>query len=257
MTENSVRRALLGCNLSIGTWIQVGHPACAEILAGAGFDWIAADMEHTDIGNDAFANLARGMNGSGAVPLARVRENDTLAIRQVLDLGAGGVIVPLVHTADDAERAVSAAKYPPRGVRGYSFSRMNEWGRDFDEYAAAANDNIAVIVMIESIRGVKNIEDILAVDGVDGVFLGPYDLIGSCGVPGQTSYPDVTSGCSRVVEACRNAGKAAGIHLVIPTEEAVSQALSDGFTFIALGVDTVFMRISAAKALESVPDRQQ
>ena len=138
---NPVRAALLERRLTLGTWIQISHPAVAEVLANAGFDWIAADMEHTDIDNAGFAALARAMHGRGAAPLARVRENDTLAIRQVLDLGAQGVIVPLIHTAEDAERAVRAAKYPPRGVRGFCFSRMNNWGTDFDTCAATSNDH--------------------------------------------------------------------------------------------------------------------
>lgn len=251
MTANPVRRALLERRLSLGTWIQIGHPAVAEVLASAGFDWIAADMEHTDIGPAAFAALARGMHGRGPTPLARVRENDTLAIRQVLDLGAQGVIVPLVHTAAEAERAVQAAKYPPRGIRGFCFSRMNNWGADFDTYRATANDDIAVVVMIESRQGVENIDAILAVDGVDGVFIGPYDLSGSCGVPGQTSHTLVQAGCQRVLDACRSAGKAAGMHVVIPVPETIAKAIADGFTFLALGVDTVFLAAGARDAMNS------
>jgi 2-keto-3-deoxy-L-rhamnonate aldolase RhmA len=251
MTMTILRQALLQQRLTIGTWIQIGHPAVAEILADAGFDWIAADMEHTDIDNAGFANLARAMHGRGMAPLARVRENDTLAIRQVLDLGAQGVIVPLVHTAEDAERAVAAAKYPPRGVRGYCFSRMNAWGNDFDNYAARANDEIAVVVMIESKQGVENIDAILAVDGVDGAFIGPYDLSGSCGVPGQTDHEMVQAGGHRVLEACKAAGKAAGMHVVIPAEAAIRRAVDDGFTFLALGVDTVFLGRGATAAVAS------
>ena len=249
MSNNPVRRALLERRVTLGTWIQIGHPAVGEVLANAGFDWIAADMEHTDIDNTQFAALARGMHGRGVAPFARVGQNDTLAIRQVLDLGAQGVIVPLVHTAADAERAVAAAKYPPRGVRGFCFSRMNDWGADFDTYAASANNDIAVVVMIESREGVENIDAILAVDGVDGVFIGPYDLSGSCGVPGQTGHELVQAGCQRVLEACRVAGKAAGIHVVIPTQAAITKAIEDGFTFIALGVDTVFLGAGARDAL--------
>lgn len=255
MTDNPIRRALHERRLTVGTWIQIGHPAVAEILAEAGFDWIAADMEHTDIDNAAFAGLARAMHGHGATPLARVRENDTLAIRQALDLGARGVIVPLVHTADDAERAVAAAKYPPRGVRGYCFSRMNGWGKAFDDYAATANDDVAVVVMVESKQGVQNIESILAVTGVDGVFIGPYDLSGSYGVPGQTEHERVSAGCRRVLEACKSVGKSAGLHVVIPNEDAVAKALEDGFTFLALGVDSVFLRTSAAESLAAIPGR--
>jgi 2-keto-3-deoxy-L-rhamnonate aldolase RhmA len=255
MINNSVRQALLERRLSVGTWIQIGHPAVAEILSNAGFDWIAIDMEHTDIDNAGFAALARGMHGRNAAPLARVRENDTLAIRQVLDLGAQGVIVPLVHTAEDAERAVAAAKYPPRGVRGYCFSRMNNWGKDFDTYAASANEEIAVVVMIESRQGVENIDEILAVDGVDGVFIGPYDLSGSYNVPGDTSNELVRVGCSRVLKACKNAGKSAGIHIVIPLKATIEQAITDGFTFIAIGVDTVFLSAGANEVRMIMPEK--
>jgi 2-keto-3-deoxy-L-rhamnonate aldolase RhmA len=250
MTANPVRQAMLEGRLTLGTWIQIGHPAVAEILANAGFDWIAADMEHTDIDVAAFASLARGMHGRGAVPMARVRENDTLAIRQALDMGAQGVIVPLVHNAEDAGRAVAAAKYPPLGVRGYCFSRMNDWGEDFAAYAAAANEEIAVVVMIESRQGVENIDSILAVDGVDGVFIGPYDLSGSYGVPGETRHEQVLAGCQRVLGACKAAGKTAGLHVVIPDPAAVEQAVRDGYRFVGLGVDSVFLAGAARRALD-------
>jgi len=253
---HSIRQALLARRLILGTWIQIGHPAVAEVLADVGFEWVAVDMEHTDIDNAGFAALARAMHGRGAAPLARVRKNDTLAIRQVLDLGAQGVIVPLVHTAEDAVRAVRAAKYPPRGVRGFCFSRMNNWGVDFDAYAASANDRIAVVVMIESRQGVENIDAILGVEGVDGVFIGPYDLSGSYGVPGQTAHAQVQAGCRRVLDACRAAGKAAGMHVVIPSEAAITKALADGFTFLALGVDTVFLGAGAREALSHATTAQ-
>ena len=251
MTHNPVRRALLERRVTLGTWIQIGHPAVAEVLAHAGYDWIAIDMEHTDIDAPGFAALARAMHGRDAAPLARVRENDTLAVRQVLDLGAAGVIVPLVHTADDAERAVRAAKYPPRGIRGFSFSRMNEWGAEFDAHAASANDDVAVVVMIESRRGVENIDAILDVNGVDGVFIGPYDMSGSYGVPGQTDHPLVADACRAVVEACRTHAKAAGIHVVTATEDALAATVASGYSFIGIGTDTVFLRAAAAGALDT------
>jgi len=246
----NVRRTLLDRSVTFGTWIQVGHPAIAEILARTGFDWIAADCEHTDIDVAQFEGLARAMGNSGTAPLVRVRENDPLAIRQMLDAGAHGVIVPLVNSAEEAERAVAAAKFPPRGIRGFSFCRGNDWGADFAEYAESANDDITVVVMIESRQAVENIDTILAVDGVDGVFIGPYDMSGSYGVTGRTDHPLVREACACVVSACESAGKAAGLHVVLPTPDAVRQAISDGFTFIALGVDTVFLRDAAGSALE-------
>lgn len=247
----SVRRALLERRLSIGTWIQAGHPTVAEALATAGFDWIAADCEHTDIGPREFAQLARAMQGKAA-PLARVRENNTLAIRQMLDMGAHGVIVPLINNADEARSAVAAAKYPPEGVRGFAFCRANDWGAAFDDYVISANDDVAVVAMIESKQAVENIDEILAVNGVDGVFIGPYDMSGSYGIPGQTNHDTIRSACLRVAEACASAGKAAGIHVVIPTAEAIAEAVNDGFTFVAVGVDTIFLNEGARSALAAV-----
>ncbi len=249
MNPNPIRQALLNRQVTVGTWIQIGHPAIAEVLANVGFDWIAADCEHTDMGIAEFAAVARGMHGRGSVPMVRVRENDTLAIRQMLDLGAMGVIVPLVNTPEEAERAVRAAKYPPAGVRGFAFHRGNDWGVDFTDYAAQANNQIAVVVMIESKQAVENIDAILAVEGVDGVFIGPYDMSGSYGIPGQTGDPIIQNACARIVAACRNAGKAAGMHVVIPTPEAIAKAVADGFTFLAVGVDTIFLDQAARNAL--------
>ena len=201
MTRKRVKKALLKREVTIGAWIQIGHPAISEVFANAGFDWIAADCEHTDIDLKTFTSISRGMYGRGSVPFVRVRENDTLAIRQVLDAGAQGIIVPLVNTAEDAQKAVAAAKFAPAGIRGFAFCRGNNWGMDFDEYARSANEDTAVIIMIESREAVENIDDILGVEGVDGVFIGPYDMSGSYRVPGQISHPDIQKAFQTVAAA--------------------------------------------------------
>ena len=248
---NKVKDALVNRKVTIGTWLQSGpYPAIAEILSNAGYDWIGIDCEHSDIDVAGFTKLARGMHGRGTVPLARVRENDTLAIRQMLDAGAQGVIVPLVNTAAEACNAVAAAKYPPEGIRGFCFARMNNFGLNFDDYAKNANDNIAVVVMIESKTAVDNIDDILSVEGIDGVFIGPYDMSGSYGITGQISHPLMQEACRKIVQACGKRSKSAGVHLVRPTSDAIIKTIDDGFTFIALGVDTVFLNEAAAGALQ-------
>lgn len=247
---NPVVKAIKERKLTVGTWIQTGSPVVAEVLATEKFDWIAIDCEHTDINISEFTNTIRAMYGRDVVPFARVRENDTLAIRQVLDMGAQGVIVPLVNNAEQAKHAVQAAKYPPQGIRGFCFSRMNDWGRQFSEYAQNANDDIAVIVMIESKEAVENIDQILSVEGVDGVFIGPYDMSGSYGCTGQTNHPLIIDACSRVADACKRHKKSAGIHVVLPTKESIEGILKDGYTFIALGVDIVFLREAAKRAID-------
>lgn len=252
--QNPVKQALLERQVTLGTWIQLGHPGIAEVLANIGFDWIAADCEHTDIGIENFANLARGMYGRGPIPLVRVRENQTLAIRLVLDAGAQGVIVPLINTAEEARKAVAAVKYPPEGIRGFAFCRANDWGVNFDQYASTANREIAIVVMVETKAAVENIDAILAVDGVDGVFIGPYDMSGSYGVIGQTSHPVITEACHTVAQACKRAGKSAGLHVVLPSQTAIEKALQEGFTFLALGMDNVFLDQGARLALQIAHD---
>ena len=244
----TIREKLEQGRTVIGSWLQTGNPVAAEILADAGFDFLAMDMEHTDSNEGEFTNFARAVQGK-TVPMARVRENNTIAIRRLMDCGAQGIIVPLVNNRIDAEMAVAAVKYPPEGVRGFAFVRANGWGEQFDMYAKTANAQSTVIVMIESREAVGNIDDILSVAGVDGVLIGPYDLSGSYGVVGQTSHPLVEEGKRVVLEACKRHGKAAGQHIVLPTQENVAWAIAEGYTFLALGMDTVFLADGAKHAV--------
>ena len=235
-------------NLAIGSWCQIGHPANAEILAGAGFDWMAADCEHGEFEDGQIGDFCRAVRQFDCVPLVRVKENATLPIRRALDLGAAGVIIPLVNNAADAERAVQAAHYPSQGIRGFAWHRGNNWGRDFDAYAQMFKP--LVIVMIESRTAVENIDAIMAVEGVDGCFVGPYDMSGYYGITGQSSHQLIRDACNRVAEACRRHHKAAGQHIVTPTNENVNQAIDQGFTFLALGMDSYFLGHGANQALE-------
>jgi 2-keto-3-deoxy-L-rhamnonate aldolase RhmA len=249
MKQNPIRKALIEKKITIGSWVQIANATSVEILANTGYDWIAFDCEHTDIDISELSNLMRGLFGRGSVPLVRVRENDTLAIRQVLDIGARGVIVPMINNSDDAREAVAAAKYAPMGVRGFGFTRANNYGQDFDSYVATANEDICVLAMVETKTGVENIEEILAVDGIDGVFVGPYDLSGSFGIPGQLEHKLIEEAKNHVVRTCEKAGKSAGLHIVNVNSEKIVKAIEDGFTFIALGADAVFLQEAANNAL--------
>jgi 2-keto-3-deoxy-L-rhamnonate aldolase RhmA len=235
----------------IGSWCQVGHPANAEILARAGFAWLAADCEHGEFEDADIATFCRAVRPFDVAPLVRVKENATLPIRRALDLGADGVIVPLVNSAAEAEKAVAAATYPPKGVRGFAWQRGNNWGADFDDYAAHFRP--LVVVMIESKAAVENIDSIMAVDGLDACFVGPYDMSGSYGLVGQPGHPVVKDACRQVADACRRHGKAAGQHIVTPTRENVALAVEQGFTFLALGMDSYFLARGATQALELLP----
>lgn len=248
MIDDAFRRALLRREVTLGTWLQINSATAAEVLSNTGYEWIAIDIEHTDIDIFSLTQLLRGMHGRGVAPIARVTRNDVLEIRRALDVGSAGVLVPFVSSAEEARRAVAAAKYPPLGVRGFSFSRANNWGVSFDEDARSANEATSVIVMIESREGVEQIEEIVAVPGVDAAFIGPYDLSGSYGIPGQIDDPRVRAACRRIIDACEAGAKSVGLLLARPTAAAVRRAVADGYTLICIGIDTVFLDQGARAA---------
>ena len=247
--KNKLRRALLQRELTLGSWVQIGHPAVAEVLARAGFDWVCVDLEHGAIDLEGTAALFRSLGDSGCVPVARLPANDPIWIHRVLDAGAGGLIIPMVKTAAEAEAAVREAKYPPRGARGFGYSRANGHGVDFADYIASANDEIAMIMQIEHKDALGNLEAILAVDGVDGVFIGPLDLSGSMGITGQLEHPQMVAALAQYRAVCSAHRKAAGMHLVRPDAAGIRRALEEGYTMLALGLDNVFLQEGARAAL--------
>ena len=249
--KNKLRRALLDRTLTVGAWVQIGHPACAEIFARAGFDWVCVDLEHGGIGIETMTDIFRTIDAFDCVPVARLPLNDPVWIHRSLDAGARGLIIPMVKTAEEADRAVREAKYPPRGVRGFGFSRANMHGIDFDTYVAEANEEIPMIMQIEHKDAIPNLDAILAVDGVDGLFIGPYDLSGSMGITGQMEHPDMLAALKVYLEACQRHGMTAGTHVVRPDPANVAAAVGQGYTLIALGADTVFLAASAQAALAS------
>ena len=249
--NNKLRWALLQREVTLGSWVQIGHPGVAEVLARAGFDWVCVDLEHGAIDLESTANLFRALGGSGCVPVARLPVNDPTWIHRVLDAGARGLIIPMVKTAAEAEAAIREAKYPPRGVRGFGYSRANGHGADFAAYIESANDEIAMIMQIEHKDAVANLDAILRVDGVDGVFVGPLDLSGSMGITGQIEHPQMVAALAQYRSVCAAHGKAAGMHLVRPDETSIRRALEDGYTMIALGLDNVFLQEGARAALEA------
>jgi 2-keto-3-deoxy-L-rhamnonate aldolase RhmA len=246
-----MRQACLERRPTLGGWLQIAHPTPAEIHARLGFDWVCVDLEHGAIGIESTAAIFRAISGSDCVPVARVPANDPVWIHRSLDAGAQGIIVPMIDTAEEAERAVREARFPPRGVRGFGFSRANAHGIDFAEYAREADEGIAVVLQIEHARAVENLEEIAAVDGADALLIGPYDLSGSLGVVGQLEHARVLECLDRFTSVCRSRGLAAGTHLVRPTEQGIRAAVAEGYTLLALGLDTVFLETAARSALKS------
>ena len=229
----------------------MGHPAVAEVLARMGFDWVCVDMEHGAIGIETMADIFRTLDAFDCVPVVRVPLNDPVWIHRCLDAGARGLIVPMVNSAAQAEAALREAKYPPRGKRGIGYCRANMHSIDFKSYFNTANDQIAVIMQIEHKDAIADLDAILDVDGVDGVFIGPMDLSGSMGITGQLEHPKMRDALGTYLRTCAEHRKAAGLHVVRPGADQVRAAMDQGYTMIALGLDNIFMQEGAAAALKA------
>jgi 2-dehydro-3-deoxyglucarate aldolase len=202
------------------------------MMAGAGFDWLTIDLEHTATSLHQAADLIRIGDLAGVPMLVRLSSHDPAQIKRVLDAGASGVIAPMVNTAAEARAIVEAAHYPPVGTRGVGLARAQGYGRAFDAYRDDAARDIIVIAQIEHIEGVRNLESILAVDGVDGFFVGPYDLSGSLGMPGDFDHPSVVDALAEIDHFITPDGPVAGIHVVDPDVEQLKAALDRGYRFV-------------------------
>jgi 4-hydroxy-2-oxoheptanedioate aldolase len=235
-TPNALKAALKRGERQVGLWLTLGSHTATEIAAQAGFDWLLIDMEHTvsDVA-DVLGHLRAAVGGT-AEPMVRVPWNDAVVIKRVLDIGVRSLLVPYVQNAEEARRAVAATRYPPDGIRGYSgMSRANDYARD-KRYATSAADEIFLAVQVESPEAVANAGEIAAVDGVDGVFVGPNDLAANMGLVGQAGAPAVRDVVRTVIAPVHAAGKAAGmLDFNVDNARAWFDA---GFGFIGVGSDT-------------------
>jgi 2-dehydro-3-deoxyglucarate aldolase len=241
---HTIRERLRNGDLSIGSWIQIPHPSVAEILGQAGYDWVAIDMEHGAISPHQLPDLYRALELGNTLPLARIAEGTPKDCKQALDAGAGGVIVPMVENSAQLLAVRDACRWPPSGTRGVGFSRANLFGKHFDAYREEAQAPL-LVAMIEHVRGVENLDAILAVEGLDAILIGPYDLSASMGLTAQFDHPDFQAVMRRVNEKTRQAGVAAGVHVVSPSKDELNARISEGYRFLAFSIDAVFLRAGA------------
>lgn len=209
-------------------------------------------MEHTGIDVDGALELIRVVDRCGKVPAVRLSVNDFTLTKRVLDSGAKIIIVPMVMDRADAEKAVSAVYYPPRGTRGVGLARAQGYGFGFEEYKKSFENEAVVVAQIEHIGAVNNLEEILSVDGIDATIIGPYDLSGSLGHPGCFDREDFKVALVKYEEISRKAGKPMGYHMVEPTKENVGALVEKGYQFIALGFDSYFIGKQCREVLDNV-----
>lgn len=238
--------------LTIGSWLSLGNVYAAEIMAKTGFDWLAIDMEHSATTLVEAARMIQVIDLCGVVPLVRVAENNPVLIKQVMDAGACGVIIPMVNSKEDALRAVKSVKYPPQGMRGVGLWRAQGYGAKFQEYQKWAARETVVIVQIEHIESVNNLEEIFSVEGIDAFMIGPYDLSGSLGVPGQFGHPDVVAALKRVCAVSKKMNMPSGYHIVYPTEAIVRKKINEGYSFIAYSTDFLLLQSKCQEGLNLV-----
>jgi 4-hydroxy-2-oxoheptanedioate aldolase len=231
-----IRERVLSGEWLGGTFLNLGSSLTAEIAGKAGFDWLLFDIEHGMGDRQELLTQLQAVEGTPAAPLVRIAWNDPVRFKRVLDLGVSGVMVPMVNSADEARRAASAMRFPPEGVRGVArMNRACDFGPSFNDYFKNANSRLLTVVQIETNAAIESLDEIAAVDGVDVLFVGPLDLSVSLGVPDQFDHPVEQEAVAKVVEACRGAGKAAGI--LVANEEQLKQVKALGFTFVAIGSD--------------------
>jgi len=235
MPVNGFKRAIREARPQIGLWCSSCSNITAEAIAGAGFDWILIDTEHAPNEVPMVLSQLQAMVGGTAAAVVRPAWNDLVLIKRLLDVGAQNLLVPYVQTVDEARAAVAAVRYPPQGIRGVAvMHRANRFGRVKD-YFTRANEEICLLLQIETRAALQNLEAIAAVEGVDGLFIGPSDLAAALGHLGDNGHPEVRAAIEEAVVRIRKAGKASGILATL--EDDARHWLAQGCTVVAVGSD--------------------
>ncbi|MCP4088672.1 MAG: 2,4-dihydroxyhept-2-ene-1,7-dioic acid aldolase [Gammaproteobacteria bacterium] len=249
-TQNTVKHKLKNGKKTMGGFLQITSPISAEIMAQCGFDWLIVDMEHApgDFGN--LQSQLQAMNGSGVVPFARVPWNDMVAIKRTLDTGVMGVLIPYVNTPEEAEAAVAACKYPPEGVRGVAGSpRAAGYTRNMMPYLTSANEEVVVMIAVETMEAVQNLDKILAVDGLDGIFIGPVDLASSMGFLGDPTQPEVQEAIALIESKVLSSDKFLGT--IAANWDKAIKCFEKGYQWMILMQDSVAIKNTGDKMVNS------
>jgi 4-hydroxy-2-oxoheptanedioate aldolase len=253
ITRNEFKRTLARRELQIGLWSTLCSSLGAEIIAHSGFDWILLDTEHSPNELPDLVSQLQAMGRGTASPVVRAAWNDAVLIKRILDIGAQSILLPYVQTAEEARRAVQAVRYPPRGIRGVSASsRASQFGRVKD-YLSRADEEICLIVQIETRAALDQLEAISETEGVDGVFIGPSDLSASLGHLGSPQHPETQSALQDAAQRLTRLGKPAGILAVV--EADARRYIEWGYSFVAVGVDTTLLANSADALAKSFKAR--
>ena len=247
MITAKIKETLASGGACYGGWLYLGSPASAELMGQVGFDFLVMEGEHGALDMSVMQAQLMALNGSPAVPMMRVPWNDPVKVKVALDVGVKGIMFPMVNSGEEALKAVRACRYPPQGMRGIGPGRCTLYGLSAQDYLKTANDDLLIFVIVEHEQAVQNLEEILSVPGIDGVFFGYADYAGSLGLTGQNNHPRVLEARSRVLEATQRHGVAAGHAARSPAQAQELRAL--GFRLITLGSDAAFIMEGGRAAL--------
>jgi 2-keto-3-deoxy-L-rhamnonate aldolase RhmA len=246
--SEALKKKLQARELVFGSWVSFSHPSITEIFTAQEFDFHAIDMEHTTISLEQAQRIIAASQSSGVPCLPRPVSHSNDYIKPLLDSGADGIIAPLIHDSDLSQGIIDLVKFPPLGKRSFGVNRAHGYGSTFDAYLANWNTSSIYIAQIESITAVDNIETILINPDLDGVMVGPYDMSGSLGVPGQIQHPKMLEAEAKVIAACKKANKSCGTQIADFTVSNIQVALDKGYTFIIASSDLFVLNSWAEKA---------
>jgi len=248
--ENFAQRIVASGRAQIGLWVCSGNATVAEICASSGVDWILIDSEHTPNTLESILAQLQAVHGYSAIPIVRPPHGDANLIKQYLDLGVQNLLVPMVNSAAEAQALVQAVRYPPLGIRGVgsALARASRWNR-IEDYLANASDFISLYVQIETVAAMANLDEILEVEGIDGIFIGPSDLAASMGLLGQQDHPDVVAAVEGAIATATAAGVRVGVNAFAPA--TADRYIAAGVDFILVGADVALL----ARSTEALADR--
>ena len=224
----------------IGSWLQIPSTDIAEIIGCAGYDWVAVDLEHGSFVKHDLPDIFRALELGGTIPFARLADTKMTSIKESLDSGAQGLIFPMIETRQQLDSAINLSLYPPNGTRGVGYCRANLFGRNFEK-GISSNTDAFFCAQIENIRALNNLDEILQHPRLGAVMVGPYDMSSSMGLRGDLDHPDFIAALEIILEKSRSHGIPMGIHVVQPDENRLRERISEGYLFIAYGIDAVFL----------------
>lgn len=235
-----IRKSLLKGETSIGSWIQIPNSSIAEIMGQSGYDWVAVDMEHGAVCNSILPDLFRALELGNTLPLVRVVQGSEKECKQALDSGAGGLIIPMIESADQLKNVISFSSWPPNGTRGVGFSRANLFGKNFDRYVEEAQQPF-IVAMIENINALEQLDNILRVKGLDAILIGPYDLSASMNLTAEFEEPKFLDAVLTIKDKADKANIPCGVHIVEPNKLELEKKIEEGYKFIPFSIDSVVL----------------